>query len=159
MNTHADNIQENKSQSAADGLSEKRSSRESTYQYVENRPEAIAQRKLQELANNSPQVKQLRAIQEMANNSPQAKQAAQFQTMADNQSVQQQQPPIQKKDNKISSPSHYPTVFQRVVDLTSEDMNKTDGDQYFIETDDRNTLYVRVIKIIDGFTPDFDHIG
>ena len=48
---------------------------------MDNRPEAIAQRKLQEMANNSPQ----------------ANQADQLQSMAENHSNQQQQP-IQKKE-------------------------------------------------------------
>jgi hypothetical protein len=67
MNTHADKTQENKSQSVANGKSQMQSSGESTFQFVDNRPEAIAQRKLQEIANNSPQVAQLKAFQEMAN--------------------------------------------------------------------------------------------
>lgn len=55
---------------------------ESTYQFFENRPEAIAQRKLQEMANNSPKVLQLRAIQLIANKSRQTKQVAQFQAVS-----------------------------------------------------------------------------
>ncbi len=52
MNTHADKTQENKSQSVANELSQKQGSGESTFQFVDNRPEAVAQRKLQEMANN-----------------------------------------------------------------------------------------------------------
>lgn len=66
---------------------------------ADNRPEATALMKMQELANDSPQVSQLRALQQFANNSPQvsqlrslqlfvnnspqAKQASQFQALAD----------------------------------------------------------------------------
>ena len=39
-------------------------------QAEDNRPETIAQRKLQEMASSSVQVKQLNALQEMANNRP-----------------------------------------------------------------------------------------
>ena len=67
MNTHAGKTQENKSQSAANRVSQKQSGDASTFQFVDNRPEGIAQRKHQELANNSPQMKQLRAFQEIAN--------------------------------------------------------------------------------------------
>ncbi|MEM9276790.1 MAG: hypothetical protein AAGA80_28205, partial [Cyanobacteria bacterium P01_F01_bin.143] len=67
MNTHADKTQENKSQSVANAISQKKGSGESTFKFVDNRPEAIAQRKLQEMANNSPQVAQLRAFQNIAN--------------------------------------------------------------------------------------------
>lgn len=53
MNTHEDKAQENKSQSVAKILSQKKSNSESTFQFVDNRPEGIALRKLQEMANNS----------------------------------------------------------------------------------------------------------
>lgn len=45
-----------------------------------NRPEAVAQRKLQEMANNSQQVTQLQAMQTMANNSTQVRQFFSFQS-------------------------------------------------------------------------------
>lgn len=85
MNTHADKTQENKSQSVSHGVSQIQSGSKSTFQFIDNRPEAIAQRKLQELANNSSQ----------------AKRAAQLQAMANNYSAQLQHP-IQKK----ASPEH-----------------------------------------------------
>ena len=47
MNTHADKTQENKSQSVANRNIGIKRSDESTYQFVDNRPEAVAQRKLQ----------------------------------------------------------------------------------------------------------------
>lgn len=68
MISHADKTQENRAQSAANVVSQKMSSGESTFQFIDNRPEAVAQRKLQEMANNSPRVKQLRAFQEMEGN-------------------------------------------------------------------------------------------
>ena len=83
MNTHADKTQENKSQSVSNGKSHMQSGGESTFQFVDNRPEAIALRKLQEMANNSPHTKRL----------------AQLQAMADHHAAQQQWP-IQKKENK-----------------------------------------------------------
>ena len=104
MNTHADKTQENKSQTVAAETSQMQSGGESTFQFVDNRPEVVAQRRLQEMANNSQQVSQLRAVQEMAYNSPQANQAAQLQSMADNSSSQQQ--PIQKKENNTGLPDN-----------------------------------------------------
>jgi hypothetical protein len=65
MNTHADKTQENKSQAVANSLPKQQSNGEPAFHFVDNRPEAIAQKKLQEMANNSPQVKQLTAIREM----------------------------------------------------------------------------------------------
>lgn len=78
MSSHAGKTQENKSQAVSALDSQMHSGGESTFQLVDNRPKAVAQRKLQELANNNPPVSQLRAIKEMVNNSPQAKQSAQL---------------------------------------------------------------------------------
>jgi hypothetical protein len=108
MNTHADKTQEKKSQSVVNAVSQKQSGAESTFQFVDNRPEAVAQRKLQEMANNSTQVKQLKALQEMANNSPQVQQKPQMQF---------------KADTKSSSSRNNEKVVQRVLngsDLTRE---------------------------------------
>ena len=52
MNTHVEKSKKNKNQSVANEMSQKHSSDESTFKYFDNRPEAIAQRKLQEVANN-----------------------------------------------------------------------------------------------------------
>jgi len=80
MKTHADKTQENKSQSVANEDSQKQSGSESAFRFVDNRPEAVAQRKLQDIANNSLQ----------------AKKAAQLQAMADDHSAQQQWPSRKK---------------------------------------------------------------
>ncbi len=69
MNTYADRIQENKSQSVANAVSQKQSGGESVFQFVDNRPETVAQRKLQEMANNSSQVSQLKAEKNVMNQS------------------------------------------------------------------------------------------
>lgn len=61
MNIHADKTQENGSRSVANAVSQKQSSNKSKFQFVDNRPEAIAQRKIQEMANNNLQINQLRA--------------------------------------------------------------------------------------------------
>jgi hypothetical protein len=82
MNTHADKKSENKSQSVANSLTKLESNGKSTFQFVDNRPEAIAQRRLQEMANNSPRALQLRALQEMANNSSQVSQLGDYQNIA-----------------------------------------------------------------------------
>jgi hypothetical protein len=55
MNTHSDKTQENKNQVVVNGMSQKSKGGESTFQFVDNRSESIAQRKLHNLANNSLQ--------------------------------------------------------------------------------------------------------
>ena len=69
MSTHADKTQKNKTQSGSSADSQMTSSSKSTFQFVDNRPESVAQRKLQEIANNSLQVKQTAQFMAMADNS------------------------------------------------------------------------------------------
>ena len=69
MHASADKTQENKGQSQANTPSPLQSSAESPLQLADNRPEAIAQKKMQEMADRSPRVSQLRAVQDMANKS------------------------------------------------------------------------------------------
>jgi hypothetical protein len=52
MNTRTDNIQENKNGSVANSVSEKQRSGEVAFQFTDNRPETIAQRKLQNMADH-----------------------------------------------------------------------------------------------------------
>ncbi|MCB9234525.1 MAG: hypothetical protein H6581_22915 [Bacteroidia bacterium] len=76
MNIHSDKTQKSKNLTVANTVAQKRNGAEPTFQFVDNRPEAVVQRKLQEKANNSIQVSKLSALQGMANNSPRIKQAA-----------------------------------------------------------------------------------
>ena len=54
MNTYADKKQENKSQSVANTVAQKQSDYESMFQFMDNRSEAFAQRKLQGVITDSP---------------------------------------------------------------------------------------------------------
>jgi hypothetical protein len=65
MLAHTEKTRE--SRSVVNPVSQRRSSGESAFSSVDDRPQALAQRRQQELANNSPHVKQLQAYQEMAN--------------------------------------------------------------------------------------------
>ncbi len=69
MNTHADKTQENKSQSVANAVFQKKSETGSAFQFVDNRPEAIIQRKIQEMANTSLQANQTTQLQAIADHS------------------------------------------------------------------------------------------
>ena len=64
MYKHADKSQEKKKQSIANTIQKKRKTG-ATFQFVDNRPEAVAQRKLQDMANNSPRVAQLKVFPKM----------------------------------------------------------------------------------------------
>ena len=78
MNLRTGRKQENKDQSIANSVAQSKST--STNQFVDNRPEATVQRKVQEAANTSLQAKQLKASQE---NKLRARKVAQFQPKGD----------------------------------------------------------------------------
>ncbi|MDO5970054.1 DUF4157 domain-containing protein [Flavivirga aquimarina] len=105
MNAYTDKTQRNKSQSVANAVSQKQSNSNSTYQFEDNRPEAVGQRKLQEMANNSPQTKQ----------------AAQLQVMANDYSAQQQQP-IQKKENNTGLPDNLKSGIENLSGYSMDDV-------------------------------------
>lgn len=88
MPIHLDQSQEKESPSLANQSSTESSTNEHTFQLADNRPEAIAQRKLQAVMHNSAQVKQLHAFQEMANNSPQVKQLKAIQNQGNSNDAQ-----------------------------------------------------------------------
>jgi hypothetical protein len=104
MKTQADRIQKEKSQSSSHSKFQSQSSGKSTFQFVDNRSEAIVQRNLQELANNSPQ----------------ANKTAQLQTMVNNQSAQQQ--PIQKKENNTGLPDNLKTGVENLSGISLDDV-------------------------------------
>lgn len=104
---------ENQNQLVKHEGSQKQSAGEPAFQFIDNRSGAIAQRKLQEMANNSPQVKQ----------------AAQLQAMANNYSARQQQP-IPKKDslepsrreNKTGLPDNLKTGIENLSGYYMDDV-------------------------------------
>lgn len=113
MNTHADKTKENKSRSVAQENPQKQGETDPTSQFAENRPEAIAQRKLQAIEKNSLRMRQLTSFQKMANNSPQTQKAAQLQVMADIYAAKKRET-IQKKVRQPAEASIYPIASQDV---------------------------------------------
>jgi len=121
MDIHADKIQESKSQSVSNDEVQIHTGSDSTFQFVDNRPDAVAQRKLQEIANKSPRVAQLKAFQEMADNSPEVKRITQLQAMADSYSASQQLP-IQRQENKTGLPDQLKSGMESVSGLSLSDV-------------------------------------
>ncbi|TDK47932.1 eCIS core domain-containing protein [Algoriphagus formosus] len=78
----------------------------SPYQFVDNRPEAIAQRELKELANNS--------------NGSRSEQAAQFQSLAGNKSFQA--PSLQRKENKTGLPDDLKSGIENLSGYSLDDV-------------------------------------
>lgn len=88
MNTHADKKKENKSQSVSNTVAQKHNDGEFSSQFVDNRPEAIVQRKLQEMANNSPRAMQLKGLQNSVNSNQATNQVTQLQSISSNKPIQ-----------------------------------------------------------------------
>jgi hypothetical protein len=137
MKIHTDKTSAKKSPVAANSLPERLSKGKSTFQFVDNRPEAIAQSKLQEEVTNSPHVQQLKTYQEMANNSPLVKQFKDYQAMADNftskivqreenlkkETKQEKFKPIQKKENNKGLPGNLKSGIENVSGYSMDDVN------------------------------------
>ncbi len=62
MNTHSDRIQKNTLQAAAKAVQQRERNGKAGLKLADNRPKAVAQRKLQQMMNNEPQVVQDQAI-------------------------------------------------------------------------------------------------
>ncbi|MBN3584823.1 DUF4157 domain-containing protein [Algoriphagus aestuarii] len=105
MNTHFNKNQENKTQSVSADSPQKQSGDESTFQFVDNRPEAIAQRKLQDIANNGSQ----------------AKHVAHLKAMSDNYSTEQLLP-VQKKENKTGLPDKLKSGIENLSGFSMDDI-------------------------------------
>ncbi len=105
MHTHADKTQENKNQSVSNVESNKQSSAEPILQFIDNRPEALAQRKLQEMANDSLQ----------------AKQTAQLNAIADIHTTRLEHP-IQKKENNTGLPDNLKTGVENLSGYSMDDV-------------------------------------
>jgi len=121
MNAHTDKTHENKNYAVEDFKFKKKNNGESAFRLSDNRAQAIAQRKLQEIAGDSPQVAQLRRIQNIANKSPQAKQAAKLQTIADNYTARQRQP-VQKKENNTGLPDNLKSGIENLSGYCMDDV-------------------------------------
>ncbi|MFT5779241.1 MAG: hypothetical protein ACI837_002198, partial [Crocinitomicaceae bacterium] len=112
MSTHTDKITDKttpdnkqESQTSGNGVSQKQSVDKSTFQFIDKRPETVAQTKLQEMANNSPRAIQLKSLQETANNS-----------------TPSEQQPIQKKGNNTGLPDNLKTGMENLSGMSLDDV-------------------------------------
>lgn len=105
MQTHADKNQENQSHSTAVKAGVEQKQDYTAAQFVDNRPEAIQKRKLQELANNSTRNQQF----------------PQFQKAADVHPVKQE-PPIQKKENRTGLPDNLKGGIENLSGYSMDDV-------------------------------------
>lgn len=68
MYAQVEKSKENKSRTVANSVGQKQSNVKKGFEFDDNRPETVVQRKLQGMVNNSPQAKQAAQLQRMANN-------------------------------------------------------------------------------------------
>lgn len=104
MNAHAGKKQEIKSQPAADRSTQVQSRDGLISQHMDNRPAAVAQRKLQDVVDSSAR----------------ARQAAQLRAMADKYSVRQ--PAIQQKENDAGLPGNLRTGIESLSGYSMDDV-------------------------------------
>lgn len=114
MKTQADKNPGNQSQAVANNLQALHSGNEAARQFVDERPEAIAQRKMREAINDSSGARQLQSYQEMANNSSQVQQLKAYQVMAD------QSP--SPKENKTGLPDQLKSGVEQLSGMDISDV-------------------------------------
>lgn len=146
MNTHAEKTSEKNRQAVANPVTQRQNEGGSTFKFIDNRPEAVSQRKHLEMANHSPQAKQLRAFQQMADNSPQATQASKLKAMLQQNTAS---PIQQKKANGITQLVHSTKVvdnpgvaIQRVgeEDSLEKTVSPKEADEEAIQRDEKYYL-------------------
>ncbi|VAW85201.1 Translation initiation factor 2 (IF-2; GTPase) [hydrothermal vent metagenome] len=116
MKTHAD-----KKQKVINHAPQAQRDYRSTSQFEDNRPEAIAQRKLQGTAKSSTPAKQLKSFSANINNSLRARQTVPFQAMA-NHYTAKQPPLIQRKKNRTGMPDTLKTGIEHLSGHSMDDV-------------------------------------
>jgi hypothetical protein len=116
MSTYANKTQKDKSEAVANNSPEFKSNGQNTSQFIDNRPGAIAQRKLQIAINNSPKVKQLQAYQKMADNY--TSKIIQRKENAGNRSLE----PIQRKENHTGLPDNLKSGIEKLSGYAMDDV-------------------------------------
>jgi hypothetical protein len=121
MHQQVGHTADNKSNANAHNLSSLPGEGESLLQFEDNRPEAIAQRKLQAAANNSPAVQYFNTIQQMANNSQQVRQLKAVQAMVSEVPVKSIDP-IRQRKNDTGMPDNLKSGVENLSGVSMEDV-------------------------------------
>jgi hypothetical protein len=120
MNTHADKSSENKSQAVAGSLSKPKGSSEAVFKFVDNRPQAVTQRKLQEAISNSPRVQQLKAAQPLTDHRTSL--VAQLKESPPAEAQQAGIESVQKKENNTGLPGPLKTGIENLSGQSLDDV-------------------------------------
>jgi hypothetical protein len=133
------------SRAVANSVAQKKSNAKQAFGFVNNRPNAVVQRKLQEMEKNNPKLKELRTFQEKDDNRKQAKKPVQLQFTAENHFTQKLYP-IQKAGKQtclINSKISSLEPIQLYTDAGGE--KRTENDKYVVyhsDDDDQSKLYI-----------------
>jgi hypothetical protein len=115
MSEYSNKSQINKSAAVTGPVSQQRKNG-SAFQFVDNRPEAIAQRKMQDVINNSAPVQQLKAYQETADNA--ITRVVQQKEKLGNEIPQ----PVQKKINNTGLPDNLKAGVENLSGMSMGDV-------------------------------------
>ena len=167
MQTHADKKQENKRRSVANTVSQRKSDSKPSFQFVDNRPETIQMRKLQEIADdytppknfqfvdNRPEVVQMKRLQELAKSNAQNQHPTQFIQMKDKPATNQKvfvhksgiRDILQKQHKNIPEPNE---AQVRIMDFLNQ-RNHAIVKKYKMESKGTHgTNWMHAISIMQG---------
>jgi hypothetical protein len=119
MNTHAEKITENKSQAAAGSLSGQSKSK-TALKLEDNRSEAIAQRKVLEMANSHSRMSQLKTVNTIVH--PSTSNTAQRKEVSGEGTLKQESGPVQKKENHTGLPDNLKTGIENLSGYSMDDV-------------------------------------
>jgi hypothetical protein len=119
MKGHSSKTHENKNLQNAKKNSSLPEGVEPGFQFGDNRPVIIAQRRIQEIAENSPKALQLRSFQRMLINSP--SEPVQKQGLEEEE-LQLKKDPVQKKANKTGLPDNLKSGIENISGYSMDDV-------------------------------------
>jgi len=119
MSIYADKVQKNRSKTDENIVSQMKMNTESISKFQDNRPEATAQMKLNDLANSSIRVKQLKSFQELSNSSQRVIDATQLHSVTNESQYQI----VQKKENSTGLPDGLKSGIETLSGYSMDDVN------------------------------------
>ena len=125
MSSHNDNIHIKKTQAALSSDSQNQIGKDQSASFLDNRPETIFQRKLQENANNSSQASQLSSFQNLFNTSQQSSKLIQLQAKADQSKKVTDLDISSKEEESEEGESKEESELKKAKDKSDEARNKT----------------------------------
>ena len=121
MSDQVKKVQDNKTQEVFSNDSQNQIGQDQSASFLDNRPGAISQRKLQENANNGSQISQLMSFQNLANTSQQSSTLIQLQSVADHYSGKETQT-VQKKENNTGLPDNLKSGVENLSGYSMDDV-------------------------------------